>query len=134
MVNIFRYYTTADFLSSVNEIKSLASDLALLSQFHYTLYIFLFGKKYDSINVGPLTWGQGRWLHCQSYKRIQCLNFPVGFELIVWHTEKYIEYNHSLLLQVILFEIICAIFYTNLHELFCQFISWTNWVNSGKFW
>ena len=29
------------------------------------------------------------------------------------------------LLQVILFEINCAIFYTNLHELFCQFISWT---------
>ena len=25
------------------------------------------------------------------------------------------------------------IVYTNLHELFCQFISWTNWVNSGKF-
>ena len=37
------------------------------------------------------------------------------------------------LIQVILFEIDCAIFYTNLHELFCQFISWTNWVNSGKF-
>ena len=36
-------------------------------------------------------------------------------------------------LQVILFEINCAIFYTNLHELFSQFISWTNWVNSGKF-
>ena len=36
-------------------------------------------------------------------------------------------------IQVILFEITCAIFYTNLHELFCQFISWTNWVNSGKF-
>ena len=36
-------------------------------------------------------------------------------------------------IQVILFEINCAIFYTNLHELFCQFISWTNWVNSGKF-
>ena len=36
-------------------------------------------------------------------------------------------------LQVILFEIDCAIFYTNLHELFCQFISWTNWVNSGRF-
>ena len=35
--------------------------------------------------------------------------------------------------HVILFEIDCAIFYTNLHELFCQFISWTNWVNSGKF-
>ena len=26
-------------------------------------------------------------------------------------------------LQVILFEINCAFFYTNLHELFCQFIS-----------
>ena len=36
-------------------------------------------------------------------------------------------------LQVILFVIDYAIFYTNLHELFCQFISWTNWVNSGKF-
>ena len=36
-------------------------------------------------------------------------------------------------IQVILFEIECVIFYTNLHELFCQFISWTNWVNSGKF-
>ena len=34
--------------------------------------------------------------------------------------------------QVILFEIDCAIFYTN--ELFSQFVSWTNWVNSGKFW
>ena len=22
--------------------------------------------------------------------------------------------------------------YTNLHELLCQFISWTNWVNSGE--
>ena len=36
-------------------------------------------------------------------------------------------------IQVILFEIDCAIFYTNLHEVFCQFISWTNWVNSSKF-
>ena len=35
--------------------------------------------------------------------------------------------------QVILFEIDCTIVYTNLHELFCQFISWTNWVNSRKF-
>ena len=38
-----------------------------------------------------------------------------------------------LYLQVILFEIDFAIFYTNLHELFRQFISWTNWVNTGKF-
>ena len=35
--------------------------------------------------------------------------------------------------QVILFEIDCTIVYTNLHELFCQFISWKNWVNSGRF-
>ena len=28
---------------------------------------------------------------------------------------------------------IAHFFYTNLHELFCPFISWTNWVNSGKF-
>ena len=39
----------------------------------------------------------------------------------------------ALLIQVLLFEINCAIFYTNLHELFNQFICWTNWVNSGKF-
>ena len=41
--------------------------------------------------------------------------------------------NNNNYLQVILFEIDCAIFYTNLHELFCQIISWTNWINSGKF-
>ena len=34
--------------------------------------------------------------------------------------------------QVILFEIVCAIFYTNFHGLFCQFISWTKFGNSGK--
>ena len=43
------------------------------------------------------------------------------------------DFGYGVLLQVILFEIDCAIFYTNLHELFRQFISWTNWVNSGKF-
>ena len=37
------------------------------------------------------------------------------------------------LLKIILFENNCTTFYTNLYELFCQFISWTNWVNSGKF-
>ena len=35
--------------------------------------------------------------------------------------------------QVILYEIDWAIFYTNLHELFCKFISWTNWGNFDKF-
>ena len=38
--------------------------------------------------------------------------------------------QHSI--QVILFEIDCAIFYTNFHELFRQFISWTEFGNSGK--
>jgi hypothetical protein len=28
---------------------------------------------------------------------------------------------------------IAQFFYPNLHELFCHVISWTNWVNSGKF-
>ena len=36
-------------------------------------------------------------------------------------------------IQVILFEIDFLIFYTNLDKFFCQFISWTNRVNSGKF-
>ena len=36
-------------------------------------------------------------------------------------------------IQVILFEIDFLILYTNLDELFCQFIRWTNWVNSGRF-
>ena len=43
------------------------------------------------------------------------------------------SFLQDIYLQVILFEIDCAILYTNLHELFCQFIIWTNWVNSGKF-
>ena len=34
-------------------------------------------------------------------------------------------------IQVILFEIDCAILYTNLHELLYQYTSWTNWV---KIW
>ena len=37
-------------------------------------------------------------------------------------------------IQVILFEINCAIFYSNLHELFCQFISWTNWQILVNLW
>ena len=40
------------------------------------------------------------------------------------------KFDANYVLQVILFEIN---FYTNLHELFGQFISWTIWVNSGKF-
>ena len=40
--------------------------------------------------------------------------------------------NFIINIIIIIYEINCAI-YTNLHELFCQFIIWTNWVNSGKF-
>ena len=49
----------------------------------------------------------------------------------IFQTESWDD--KTILLQVIIFEIDCAIFYTNLHDFFCQFISWTNWVNSGKF-
>ena len=41
--------------------------------------------------------------------------------------------NLNLKVQVILFEIDCAIFYTNSLKFFFQFISWTILVNSGKF-
>ena len=45
-----------------------------------------------------------------------------------------VNYNQVLTcIQVIPSQIDCSIFYTNLHELVCQFISCTNWVNSGKF-
>ena len=37
------------------------------------------------------------------------------------------------LYRLFFFKIDCAIFYTNLHELCFQFISWTNQVNAGKF-
>ena len=41
------------------------------------------------------------------------------------------DYGYSQNLQVILFEI--AIFLHKFIGIVCQFISWTNWVNSGKF-
>ena len=50
----------------------------------------------------------------------------------LWYAWKF-EKKILPFVQVILFEIDCAIFYANLHESFCQFITWTNWVNSGKF-
>ena len=36
------------------------------------------------------------------------------------------------LYRLFFLRLIAQFFYTNLHELFCQFIHWTNWVNSGK--
>ena len=47
--------------------------------------------------------------------------------------KKEVLVNSLEVVQVIVFDINCEIFFTNLHELFCQFLSWTNWVNSGKF-
>ena len=49
---------------------------------------------------------------------------------VAWSKTRFYLWS---IVQVILFEIDCAVFYTNLLELFFQFISWTNWVNSGKF-
>ena len=48
--------------------------------------------------------------------------YGTGFELVLdWLAVlKSAQFN---LLQAIIFEIDCAIFYTNLHELFCQFMS-----------
>ena len=49
-------------------------------------------------------------------------NFQLG------HCKAFRVYTH----RFFLFEIDYTIFYTNLHKLFCQFISWTNCVKSGK--
>ena len=38
------------------------------------------------------------------------------------------------LVQVILFRSILHFFYTNLHKLFSQLMSWTNWVNLVNLW
>ena len=35
--------------------------------------------------------------------------------------------------KLLFLRMIAHFFYKNLHELFCHFISWTNWVISGKF-
>ena len=82
---------------------------------------------------------------------VRFVTFFVRWWFIIWKFELllYLIYNNDIFvnkkksysnccpasdIQVNLFEIHCAIFYTNLHEFFfCQFISWTNWVNSGKF-
>ena len=55
----------------------------------------------------------------------------IGEDLVPLGTHIAVE-QFFVFLQVILFEIDCAIFHTSLLELFRQFISWTIWVNSGK--
>ena len=63
---------------------------------------------------------------CQSY------DYKLFLEKRRWYVTWQQTFVHLRSVQVILFEIDCVIFYTNLHELFCQFISWTNWVYSSR--
>ena len=80
----------------------------------------------------PLWWCTQVWFLCFKFS-LKPLNFFLQHRN--WHKEKLSNFEicNSWMIQFILFEIDCTIFYTNLHELFFQFISWTNWVNSGKF-
>ena len=43
------------------------------------------------------------------------------------------QWSKMTMIQVILFEFDCSIFTQIYIKLFCKFISWTNWVKSGKF-
>ena len=72
------------------------------------------------------------WVSKQDYSLTFSSHHSSNWEFLDW-IKNNLYYETSSLLQVILSEINCAIFCTNLHELFCQFISWTYWVNSGKF-
>ena len=56
-------------------------------------------------------------------------NFVIHNTFLIWNLSCWLK---QFVVHVILFEIDSAFFYTNLHELFCQVISWTNLVNSGK--
>ena len=66
-----------------------------------------------------------------SSRKLPTLYRKMGVEFLL--KEHNSHFHLTAFVQAILFEIDCAIFYTNLYELFCQFMSWTNWVNSGKF-
>ena len=72
-------------------------------------------------------------LNLPSFCLLNKLELSVLTDALVTNTERLYSLPRKCIIQVILFEIDCAIFYTNLHELFCQFISWTNWINSGNF-
>ena len=62
----------------------------------------------------------------QPYDITITLNYDIGVNYCRTVTRIGTENENNITgctLQVILFEIDCAIFYTNLHEFFCQFIS-----------
>ena len=68
-----------------------------------------------------------------SHQAINCFSHTHSCSHIALLSILSLMFQRVELIQVILLEIDCTIFYTNLHELFCQFISWTNMVNSDKF-
>ena len=108
-------------------------------------------------DVSPSNWGEKFWFWTRrSATMLNCTRSPRLMTKVFWHKFKSAccivcqPWNKQTLpifvvifllsnwivsdisVQVILFDIDCVIFYTNLQELICQFISWTNWVNSGK--
>ena len=70
---------------------------------------------------------------CKVIQRTHVLKLRQRFWVHKIWKKKSPDCRHWHLVQVILFEIDCTIFYINLQELICQFISWTNLVNSGTF-
>ena len=74
--------------------------------------------------VFPVGGNVARKAHRNDNPHLDRLHPPQMEELVA---QKQVSF-----LQVILFEIDCAIFYTNLHEMFCQIIILTNWVNLWK--
>ena len=85
-----------------------------------------------TVLIWPLFRGWGRnpgktfvvfWGDLKTTKGHFEINWPLG-------RDAFYKRNS---IHVILFEIDCTFFYRNLNELSCHFISWTNWVNSGKF-
>ena len=72
------------------------------------------------------------YVSCTWYKSLMRSKFIFLCCHSFWLVTMEMCYSLLLVIQVILFEIDCAIFYWNFHKLFCQFIKWTNFGNSGK--
>ena len=84
---------------------------------------------------GPMPWPISICANCKVW--ILCNMLFTSEDLESNHNKRKSIYciNNLILnkVQVILFGDWLRNFLQNLHELFCQFISWTNRVNSGKF-
>ena len=90
-------------------------------------------KASTQVALGGEIWSEPSASDVQKKILEGCSSYSLPTYYLHFMQGQKVMHEGSMSLQVILFEIDCAIFYTNLHELFCQFISWTNWVNSGKF-